>query len=246
MEVSGEVGLPAALNLFDAKEYNKNLFHTPPLDIPILGVAAAGHRIGIFLSLSGGLDANASIGPGQLRDLGLGVTYNPDHPDQARVTGRAQLHVPAEAGLRLFVRGGIGAGIPIVSASANLEIGGRLGLQGALDAGVQVDWTPTRGLVIDASGEIMVQPRFTFDVTAMVLVEADLLLTTVELYSKRWRLASFDYGSNMQFGLRFPVHYEEGQPFDIRLSDIQFVAPDVDPLEMARGLMRRLVGSDTE
>jgi hypothetical protein len=245
IEVSGEVGLPAALNLFDAKEFNRNLFRTPPIDIPILGVAAAGQRIGIFLTLSGGLDANASIGPGQLRELALGVTYNPDHPDQARVTGRAQLHIPAEAGLRLFIRGGIGAGIPIVSASANLEIGGRLGLAGALNAGVQVDWTPTRGLVLDAAGEIMVQPRFTFDITAMVLVEANLGITSIELYSHRWNLASFQYGTDMQFGLRFPVHYEEGKPFNISLNDIQFVAPEINPLDMARGLMRRLTGPAT-
>jgi hypothetical protein len=243
MEVSGEVGLPAALTLFNQKQFNRNLFRAPTLDIPIIGVAAAGQRIGIFFTLTGGLDANASIGPGQLRDLALGVTYNPDRPEQTRVRGRANLHVPAEAGLRMFIRGGLGAGIPIVSASANLEIGGRLGLEGALNAGVQVDWTPARGLVIDALGEIMVRPAFTFDVSALLLVEADIGITSFELYSRRWNLASFRYGTNMQFGLRFPVHYEEGKPFNISLNDIQFIRPEIDPISTARGIMRRLTGS---
>ena len=128
--------------------------------------------------------------------------------------------MPAFAELRLYVRGGIGAGIPIVSATAGLEVGGQLGLHGALNVGVDVEWTPAQGLVIDAVGEIFVQPKFVFDISAFVDVELDLLLKTITLYEGRWELASVEFGSNMRFGVRFPVHYEEGKPFDISLSDI--------------------------
>jgi hypothetical protein len=239
IEVTGEIGLPKTLDIFPEKKLDKNIF-TIGIDIPIVGVAVAGQRIGIFANISGGLDLSAGIGPGQLQDVRLGVTYNPAHEDQTHVTGGAKLHIPAHAGLRLFVRGGLGVGIPIVSAQAGLEVGGQLGLEGAVDASVQVDWTPAKGLVLDARGEIYVEPKLKFDITGFVLVEADLVLTTIELYSKRWQLAGFEYGSGLRFGVTFPIHYEEGKPFDISLSDVQFQVPDIKPNDILTNLIKQI------
>lgn len=239
VEISGSVGLPDVVELFPEKSYDKNIF-TVGLDIPIVGVAVAGQRIGIFLNISGGLDLSAGIGPGQLRELGLTVTFNPDQPEATTIAGGAQLHVPAHAGLRLFIRGALGAGIPVVSASAGLEVGGQLGVEGALQAGVDVNWTPTTGLSIDAEAEIFAQPAFRFDITGFVMVEADLLFTTIELYSKRWELAAFEFGSDLRFGMTLPIHYVEGQPFNLSLSDIEFEVPDIDPGQLLSGLFDRI------
>lgn len=228
IEVTGEVALPSSLDLFPEKKYEKNLFSIG-VDIPIVGVSAAGQNVGIFASVRGGLDLSAGIGPGQLQETKLAVQYNPDHEDQTHVTGSAKLHVPAHAGLRLFVRGGIGAGIPLVDATASLEVGGALALEGAADAGVQVDWTPAKGLVLDAFGEVYVEPKLRLDLSAVVLVELDLLVDTVELYSNRWTLAQFEYGSGMRFGVKFPIHYEEGKSFDVSWDQVEFDTPDIDP-----------------
>jgi len=203
-------------------------------------VSVAGQRIGIFANISGGLDLTAGIGPARLKEMKLGITYNPAHEEQTRVTGAATLNIPAQAGLRLFVRGGLGAGIPVVSAQAGIEIGGRLGLEGALSAGVQVDWTPRQGLKLDAVGALSVEPKLKFDITGYVLVEADLLLTSIELYSKRWQLAAFEYGSGLRFGVSFPIHYEEGKPFDISLSDLTFQVPDIKPQALIGDLIKRI------
>jgi hypothetical protein len=239
IEVAGEIGLPAALDIFPEKRLDRNIF-TVGMDIPIVGVAVAGQRIGIFANISGGLDLSAGIGPGQLQDVRLGITYNPAREEETHVQGGAKLHIPAQAGLRMFVRGALGAGIPVVSAQAGLEIGGQLGLAGAVEASVEVDWTPSRGLQLEALGEIYVQPKFVFDITGFVLVEADLWLTTIDLYSKRWRLAAMEYGSDLRFGLKFPIRYQEGQPFDISLSDVQFELPTLDAGSMLRGLISRI------
>ena len=64
------------------------------------------------------------------------------------------------------------------------------------------------------------------------MVEADLLLRTIELYSKRWQLAQLEYGSGLRLGARFPIHYREGQPFDLSLDDIQIEKPDIDPMQL--------------
>ncbi|HEX2252129.1 MAG TPA: hypothetical protein VHQ65_02550, partial [Thermoanaerobaculia bacterium] len=240
MEVQGEIGLPSALEIFPEKSYERNLFRVG-LDIPIVGVAVAGQRIGIFATISGGLDLSAGVGPGTLSQLAVGITYNPEHEEDTRITGDAELQVPAHAGLRLSVRGGLGAGIPIVSATAALEIGGALGLEGMARAGVHLDWSPGQGLVIDAEGEIYVEPALVFDVTGMVLVEADLLVSTIELYSQRWQLAGFSLGSGLRFGLRFPVHYEEGQPFDLDWNQVEFEVPEIDTDQVLAGLMAQIV-----
>ena len=44
---------------------------------------------------------------GQLRKLELNVDYNPEHEEKTQVTGDAEFNVPARAGLRAFVSGGI-------------------------------------------------------------------------------------------------------------------------------------------
>lgn len=239
VELAGRIALPDTLEVFGAKNLEKNLLRIG-LDIPIVGVSILGQRIGIFATISGALDADAGIGPGVLRNTALAIVYNPAHEEQTKVTGTAELFIPAHAGLRLYVRGALGAGIPVVSAEAGLEIGGRLGVEGAARAGLQVGWSPAKGLTFNAEASVSAEPVFTFDVNGYVLVEADLWLKTVELYSKRWELAKVAYGSGLRLGLRFPVHYEEGKPFDPSFSDVHFDIPDIDPRQIIGDLVKRI------
>ncbi|MFJ2235201.1 DUF4157 domain-containing protein [Streptomyces sp. NPDC087859] len=239
VELVGTIALPDTLKLFEARNLERNILRIG-LDIPIVGVSVLGHRVGIFATISGALDADAGIGPGELRKLALAITYNPAHEDQTKVTGDARLFIPAHAGLRLSVRGALGAGIPLVSAEAGLEIGGRLGIEGAVDASLHIDWTPAKGLVLDAEAKVSAEPAFTFDVAGYVLVEADLLLRTVELYSKRWELAKVAYGSGLRIGLTFPLHYEQGKPFEPSLTDARLELPEIDPRQVIGDLVRRI------
>lgn len=240
IELFGELALPPVLNVFDEKSYSRRLVDLH-FDIPIVGVSVAGHRIGIFATIGAGLDLSAGIGPGQLRDTALSVTYNPAHEDQTTIHGQARFVVPAHAGLRLFVSGALGAGIPIVNAELGLEAGGEIGLAGEASAQATVDWSPGHGLVLDALGSIIVQPRFRFDLTGYAKVTADLLITEVELYSERWNLTSFEVGSNLRFGVEFPMHYQEGQPFDVNWDQVHFITPDVDVAEMMHEVIERVV-----
>ncbi|HYM79376.1 MAG TPA: DUF4157 domain-containing protein [Candidatus Dormibacteraeota bacterium] len=240
VEVTGKIGLPSVLNIFDEKKLSKNIFKIG-IDIPILGFSVLGHNVGIFLEIGGGLDLDAGIGPGQLQDVELSVTYNPAHEEDTLVHGHAALHIPAHAGLRLFVSAALGAGIPLVDAKAGIELGGSLGIEGALHAAVDVDWSPKKGLVLDANAEIYAEPKFKFDITGFVLVEVDLLFTTKTLYEKKWQLAAVEYGSGLRLGMKLPVHYEEGKPFNISLSDIQFEVPNIDAMATIKGLFNKII-----
>ncbi len=241
VEVTGKIGIPKALNLFDEKKLDKPLFRPAGLDIPILGFSALGHRVGIFLNITGGVDLLASIGPGQLQDAEIDVTYNPAHEEDTAVHGHAALHIPAEAGLRLFASASIGGGILIVDARAGIELGATLGVKGALHADVDVNWTPKQGLVLDAKAEIYAEPTFKFDITGFVVVELDLLFTTKNLYEHHWKLKEFEYGSGLRVGAKLPVHYEEGKPFNVSLSDIEFEYPKIDVMEVIKGVFAKIV-----
>ncbi len=225
--VSGEIGIPNEVEIFARREINKSIFNIA-VQAPIVP--------GIVAEVGGGLSAVAGIGPGVIDELSIGITYNPAHEEDTRVTGDAHLRVPADAGLRLSVRAGIGLGITGASATGGLEIGGTLGIEGAAEAGVHIDWTPSEGLDITANLAVHAQPSFTFDIGGYVSVRA----LGFSVYDERWQFASYSFGSGYRFGIRLPVHYHEGEPFDISLDDVQFEVPDIDTNQLLRGLIGRI------
>ncbi|WP_199758637.1 DUF4157 domain-containing protein [Aquabacterium soli] len=214
--VSGEIGLPGSIEMFPRQEINKSLFSLST-QIPIVP--------GIVAEVGGNLSAKAGIGPGVLDQLRIGIEYNPAHEENTHVTGDAHLNVPADAGLRLAARAGIGLGITGASATGGIELGGSLGIDGAAEAGVHVDWMPSQGLRIDANAAFHAEPKFKFDVSGYVAVTA----LGFSVYDQRWQLAAYELGSNMRFGVNFPVHYVEGEPFNVSMEDVEFEVPDVDP-----------------
>lgn len=225
--VSGEIGLPGEVQLFDRKEINKSLFSLST-QIPIVP--------GIVAEVGGSLSAKAGIGPGVLDQLRIGIEYNPAHEESTHVTGDAHLNVPADAGLRLAARAGVGLGITGASATGGLELGGSLGIDGAAEAGVHVDWMPNQGLRIDANAAFHAEPKFKFDVSGYVAVTA----LGFSVYDQRWQLAAYELGSNLRFGVNFPVHYVEGEPFDVSMEDVEFEVPDVDPGALIGQLGRQI------
>ena len=46
--------------------------------------------------------------------------------------------------------------------------------------------------------------------------------------------------SDLQFGVRFPVKYQEGEAFNVSLDDVEFEVPDVDPGAMIGQLADRI------
>lgn len=221
--VAGELGLPSSLEIFPRKEVNKSLFSLST-QIPIFP--------GIVAEVGGNLSAKAGIGPGALDQLKIGIVYNPDHEEDTHITGDAHVNVPADAGLRLGARAGIGLGITGASATGGLELGGALGIDGAAEASAHIDWMPKQGLQFDAEGYLHAEPKFKFDVSGYVAVTA----LGFSVYDNTWQLAAYELGSNLRLGVRFPIHYREGQPFNVSLDDVQFEVPNVDPAAMVHEL----------
>ena len=237
IEVTGRIGLPSTVNVFDRKSIDKNLFNIPTVEIPIFAIPLGPRSIGIVARITGGLDFSAGFGPGQLRKLYADVTYNPDHEEQTTISGHGEFAIPADAGLTLRGDLGLGVSVAIASLSGGIEIAGTLGLAGEALASVDVNWSPQTGLALDALGRITVNPKFKFDINAFARASLDLWLVSL---SETWRynLASFSWGPDIQFGIVFPVHYKEGEPFNMSFDDIQVIYPKINVVNMAKGLAR--------
>jgi hypothetical protein len=125
--------------------------------------------------------------------------------------------------------------VAIASLTGGIELAGSLGLQGATQTDVQLNWNPASGLELNALGEVKISPKFKFDVNLIARATLDLLLTSK---TKNWKynLKSFEWGPGIEFGLRFPIHYKEGKSFEISFKDIEVIKPDIDIGAMAKGI----------
>ncbi|HVU55772.1 MAG TPA: DUF4157 domain-containing protein [Puia sp.] len=239
LKVLGRIELPSTVDVFSQKSFEKTLFEMPTIEIPIFAIPLGPKSLGLVAQIRGGLDFKASIGPGQLRGLYGQIEYNPSHPEETTLSGGGTFAIPAEASLNLHASLGLGLSVGIASLTGGIELVAGVGLKGEASAGINVSWNPTSGLELNAEGKIMVQPKFKFDVNLFARASLDLWITSI---SKEWRynLASFEYGPGFEFGLIFPVHYKEGQPFNISFDDVQVIKPDVDILGTAKGIAGKI------
>jgi len=92
-------------------------------------------------------------------------------------------------------------------------------------------------LSLDATGRITVNPKFLFEINAFARASLGIGFLSV---SETWRhnLAGFEWGPDIQFGLVFPINYQEGETFDMSFDDIEVIYPDLDIVNMGKGLAR--------
>jgi len=235
IEVTGEIGLPSTVDVFKRKSIDQKLFSMPAIEIPIFAIPLGPRSIGLVARITGGLDLSAGFGPGQLQELYVTVTYNPSREEDTTIAGKGKFVIPASAGLRLSSSLGLGVSVTIASLTGGIEIAGTLGLEGEAVAGVDVNWNHQTGLALDAEGKITVNPQFKFDINAMAQASLDLFVKSL---SKTWRynLASFSWGPDIQFGIMFPIHYRENEPFNMSYEDLKVIYPNLDIGGMAKGL----------
>ena len=234
MEVTARLDAPR-YDVFPRQEVNKNLFTVPTIEIPLFAIPLGPKSIGLVAQIGGGLDFTAGFGPGHIRNVSAEITYNPDREEETTVTGHGEFAIPADAGLTLRGDLSIGASIAIASITGGIELAGSLGLAGEALASVDLGWTPQTGLEINAMGSILVSPKFVFDINAFIRGTLGIGWLSI---SETWRtnLASYEWGPGIEFGIKFPVNYKEGEAFSMSLDDIELVYPELDIPDMATGI----------
>jgi hypothetical protein len=236
-EVSGGLRVPETIDIFARKQVEKDLFRLPTIEIPILAIPLGTHSIGIVATIDARLVARAGVGPGQLQKVKMLGEFDPSSDAAAfSFQASAVLHVPASAELALSIAGGIGVSLAIARAVGGIEAEGAAGLAAEFVAEVDLRYQAGQ-FSVSGVAELSAQPRLVFRLSAFVRAEADLWVTTIELYRKEWKLKEVEAGAGLKVGVIVPFVYVFGKPFDLRLDQIQFVVPPLD----ARSLMKELL-----
>lgn len=241
LKTTGELRFPP-YRLLEPRGSRYQIFQRSLPDIPLFAIPLGIGSVGLVGRISGGLAARYSFGPAELRDMVISATLYPLEADmQAELTAAARLVIPAEAGLELSVRAGIGASVVFASATGGITVTGGVLLRGGLDA--RANLTYARDLLtFDAVATISVQPVLT------LRIEADLMIEAAVGGPWRWpyELGSYQYGTGLNFGMVAPFHYRSDQPMQLpSLNDIQWIVPQIDVSALAlqlAGNVRRGIG----
>jgi chemotaxis protein histidine kinase CheA len=228
---SGKLAITSAIEVFPKKGVDKELLNVG-IDIPIFGIPVGPKTIGLKARIEGAINAFANIGPGTIEGVELGITFNPDKPEDTHVTGTGKFVIPADAGIKLAVRASIGLSALIGGVEGGIELEGGLKLSAKAQAAINVDWTPSSGLELNAELSADVTPKLSFDINGYIKA-------WFAWYDKvwKWNLAHYEYGSDLALGVTLPIKYKEGQAFNVNFEDIQFRKPDIDPMSVVKGVI---------
>lgn len=246
VRINGSVGISQPITLFEARTWSRELVHFPTISIPIFGVAVGGNVVGIAATIGGGINAEASIGPGLIDQGSIGVRdFDPAQPDSLHVTGRVHFNVPAQAGINGHLDAGISAGLAVIRATGGLSIALNLGVNAGAGAGLDLDWTQAQGLSLAATLHASATPRLRASVNGFAEVVADAFVTSFTLWRKDYTLAQREFGSGLTVGVNVPVTWTEQRGLDFDLNRVQFQVPEITPDGALAGLLRD-EGSTTE
>ena len=237
----GTIGLPPTFEVFPKQEYNKSLLKVETPDFPIWGVSLGGIGIGIFGFADAELSFNAFVGPGQLVDTKISAEMDLDKPDDATITGSARFTVPAFAGLKLDIGGGMRARVTAAYVQGRIGLDGELGIAADASAAVNVAWNKTDGLSVEATAQADAQPKFRVGVNASVTAGVDLLVTDISKTLGPWRKTLGEFGPEMAMGVTIPVKWNETSGIDFSLDDIVIRKPQISVPQIMKSAFEELV-----
>ena len=241
LKTTGELRFPT-YRFLEPRPARRQIFDVHLPDIPIFAISLGIGSVGLVARVGAAMYAGYSFGPGEIRDMVIGVTMYPleDDPD-AQLMASARLVLPAELSLEMQFRAGIAASVVIASATGYVTLTGGVRLRGGLDASAQL--TYGRGvLTFDAMARIMAGVVLTLDIGALITIDAPL----AGPWEWPFTFGSWSYDTGLQFGLEAPFHYRSDQPLQLpSVSDIHWIVPDLDVGQLADSVaskVRRGIG----
>ena len=190
----------------------------------------------VVIRLGGRIDREYGISAGVLSGS-LFVHYNPAHEDQTVLRGSAHLHASAFAGLDLVFSVGVGLDAIVGSIHADIDLGAEVKIEASIDPSLEIDWTPTHGISVNAAFDASLSPKLRFHIDAS-------LTASLAWWSKTWgpwNLAQREFGSDLQLGIHLPVRYDESQGLAVAWSEAQFRYPSINVLGTGRDILESLV-----
>jgi hypothetical protein len=228
IELSGRIELPKSFQLFPSPlpKKEKDLLPIPAIHIPIFAIPLGVANIGLEATIAPHLKAEAEIGPGLLTNVFAEIDYDTANPDAMTITGGADFEMRAYAMIKVGVDLDLGLSIGIASISGGLGLNAGVILEAKQPLlHTELKWSPKSGFDFQGLAQVVLSPKLFFSVDAHVkahvVLAGDYTLIDKQLVNKE-----FDPG--LDFGMKLPFHYQQGKPFNLSFSDIEFVYPKFD------------------
>jgi hypothetical protein len=234
VEIGGKLTMPDQ-KIFD--EYPKgeaakhNLVKLSTPHIPLLGIPLGG--IVLFADFS--IDAEASVGPGMVKNIG--VTLEPFDPgsfkvEDLKIKGGAELEIPAKAGISLSAGVNIAAEVLIAQLGGKVSVTASAGIPAdppAVKAKSDFTWSMADGFDIENSLTINAKPKAKFALNGELYARANLYVDTITLWSETWTLGevSYDLPLSVSASAKFGWNSKKGFRFD-PAKDIVIPAPKLE------------------
>ncbi|QNM98643.1 eCIS core domain-containing protein [Chitinimonas koreensis] len=224
VEIGGSVTV-ADIELFPqipaGDKSKRTLLDIKTPDIPLCGITVAGVGVAIVFYAQGKVTAEASVGPGTMKNTTLTIEpFNPANVsiDTLKLGGKSDFEVPAKAGIALSATANISAKVLVA------ELGGAIGI--TAEAGIPADpplikantkfsWSKSEGFDLEANAALNFQPQLKFSLTGEVFAKLNVVVDTITVWSRKWELGSASFklplavtasaklGYNSNSGLRF-------------------------------------------
>jgi len=235
LEVGGEIAVPKSIPVFGRRATPRAELFGLRFDIPIFGIPVGPKTIGLKAFISGGLYAEAGVGPALLEGLHLGFKhFNPDHPESTHIYGGGTFDVRADASISLEITAGIGLDVLIGGVEGSIGPVATMSLEAYARPSATIDWMPGRGFELSGDLKAGIRPRFIFRVIGKITA-------WFAVWDKTWtwKLAEYEYGPDFELGLKMPLKYKEGSTFAPTVGKENFTYPDVSGDEgFFKGLLR--------
>ena len=175
----------------------------------------------VYVTASGYITFYASLGPVYLKGAFLKFDQlDIEHPELTVITGGGSLDIPGEAGITLGAIIEAGVGILVVDVSLFLNGSISFIVRGNAGLAIQFEWSMNKGFNLKES---MAYLKATSELVAMltggVKVKLDLLLTTITLYKKEWKLGEKRWPLGLDLNLNFPLAFGGEGGENIELPD---------------------------
>lgn len=224
-ELSGAVKLSQAHTFFDKIKMEQEPIEVPVISIPLspLSVYVFGREIGLGFTIKAGTEASITIGPGRLEEISASILYNPYQKNKNKLAGKARITLPADAELKVFGTASVGTNAVVASIYGKLQASGGLALRAPMVSEVTLGWFGDKGFSMEAFAEAIAKSNLKLDLKA--ILEISVLLAGTSKWDKT--LLEKEFGTGLQFGVKFPVTYVPGKGLDLSLNNIEFIKPDI-------------------
>jgi hypothetical protein len=176
----------------------------------------------VYVTASGSLIFFASLGPVYIKGAFLKFDQlDIEHPELTVITGGGSLDIPGEAGIRLSATIRAGVGILVVDVSLFLTGSISFVVRGNAGLTIQFEWSMNKGLNLkESTAYLKAKSELVASLSGGVTVKLDLLLTTIELYEKEWKLGEKRWPLGLDLDLNFPLGFGGGDGENFQLPDV--------------------------